>query len=186
MLAFALVLLTASADSAPRAARLLDDAPLVAQVSPAPVVPAPEVSDAQVSVQQLQVDIDALRRQRPNLGAGIAFTVSGGGVALFGGFFLFMAAITSAFVPVTANPLFIIGIAGLVIAAPFVVIGVWLLVNRIEERNRIDAELTQLRRQLDQKLREQPPAPRRPAPGTYPVPQVLDVPPPPSLVLATF
>jgi hypothetical protein len=165
MLALTIVLLSVSGDlGSAHSARLLDDAPVLlaqAPMPPAVVVPAnPEMSDAQVSAQQLQVDIDALRRQRPGLGGGIALVATGGGVALLGGYFMLMAALTSSFgVMLTANPLFILAIGSFVIGAPLMVIGIWLLVTKVEQRNLIDAEITKLRQEMNRKQQQQRAAP---------------------------
>jgi len=163
MLALTIVLLSVSGDlGSARSARLLDDAPvLLAQAPPAVVTPAnPVMTDAQVSSQQLQVDIDALRRQRPGLGGGIALVATGGGIALLGGYFMLMAALTSSFgVMLTANPLFILAIGSFVIGAPLMVIGIWLLVTKVEQRNLIDAEIVKLRQEMNRRQQPQRTAP---------------------------
>lgn len=192
MLALTIVLLSVSGDlGSAHSARLLEDAPLFAQAlpPPPPMVPSePELSDAQVSAQQLQVDIDALRRQRPGLGGGIALIATGGGIALLGGYFMLMAAITSSFgVMLTANPLFVLAIASFVIGAPLMVIGIWLLATKIEQRNLIDAEVNKLRLELNKKM-PRPGAPVRPLPsnGYSPVPQVLEGVAPEMMEVAAF
>jgi hypothetical protein len=189
MLALTLVLLSVSGDlGTPHGARLLTDAPLLAQ-APLPVVPQAEPSDAQVSAQQLQVDIDAIKRLRPGLGGGVALVSTGGGFAVFGGFFMLMAGLSSSFTGMlVSNPLFVLAIGSFVIGAPLLVVGIWLLVTRIEQRQLIDTELGKLRQQLQKKQQEQrgPGAPVRPIPypGYAPVPQVFEIVEP--VTLATF
>ena len=188
MLALTLVLLSVSGEiGTPRGVRLLDDAPLLAQVAPPPLLPAaaPE-SDAQVSAQQLQVDIDALRRQRPSLGGGIALVSTGGGVALLGALYLAISGIAGVG-GIGVNPFVIVGAVGLGIGLPLVAIGVWLLYNRLEERKHIDEETTRLQKEL----RSRPAQPRgfspptAPPPPEYPPPQVLTG-PDASMLVARF
>lgn len=188
MLSLSLVILSLTGQiGEPRGVRLLEDTPYLAQAPLPPLPPLPPSTgpgtDAEVSAQQLQIDIDALRRQRPSLGGGIALLASGGGVALLGGFYLLLGATSFGFGGVSS--LLIIGVAGLVIGLPLAVIGVWLLVNRLEERKRIDDETARLR----QELQRRGPQPR---PHQYqPQPQ-LEIPPPQvrgpdsSLLLARF
>ncbi len=165
MLAFTLVVLCQI--GSPQGVRLLDDAPLLAQApSLVPMVPATE---AQVSSAQLQVDIEALRKMRPSVGGGIALVASGGTAALLGGLYLGIGAGLGGFAG-AVNPFFVLGAIGLGLGAPLVLIGVWLLWNRIEERARIDEEMKNLRLQLQQ---------ARPPPR----PTVPIGPPPPSEIL---
>lgn len=181
MLVLTLALMTATGDlGAHHSARLLTDAPLLAQAP----IPDP---DANVSWQQLQVDIDALRRTRPSIGGGIALTISGGSVALLGGYLMLTSALSfsTTAVPVLANPLFILGLVPLIAAAPLIVIGVWMLYNALEQRGRIDAEVKRLR-ELQQQRRARDLVAPRVAPGYTSVDRVfLDV-PPAAAVLATF
>ncbi|HEY0880009.1 MAG TPA: hypothetical protein VGD87_00700, partial [Archangium sp.] len=80
---------------------------------------------------------------------------TGGGIALLGGYFMLMAALTSSFgVMLTANPLFVLAVGSFVIGAPLMVIGIWLLVTRVEQRNLIDAEIGKLRQEMNR--RQQP------------------------------
>ena len=138
LLSFTLIVLTQI--GSPAGVHLLDDSPLLAQLTP--TMPG----DAQVSAQQLQVDIDALRKQRPSLGGGIALVSTGGGLALLGGLY---AALSSAISFGGAlSPILIIGIVGLAIGLPLAGIGVWLLFTRIADRQRIDTEIKSLRDQL--------------------------------------
>lgn len=171
MLSFALVLL--SQIGAPQGVHLLDDTPLLAQVGP-PLTPAP-ASEAQVSAQQLQVDLDALKKQRPGLGAGIALVSSGGTTALLGGLYLGLSSALGSFAG-AVNPLMVIGAIGLAIGLPLVIIGVWILYNRLEERQLIDAETKKLREEL-KRVQPRPPPPQRqyapPPPSNLPPPQVL-------------
>lgn len=172
MLAFTLVVL--SQIGAPHGVRLLDDAPLLAQVDapPPPLVPsAAPPSEAQVSAQQLQVDLDALKKQRPGLGGGIALVSAGGTVALLG--VLYLAVSSAAFFGGGLNPFVIVGAVCLGVGLPLVAIGVWLLYNRLEERKRIDDETKSLKDQL-QRMR---PAPGHQQPRQY-APPPSDIPPP--------
>jgi hypothetical protein len=168
MLAFTLVVLCQI--GSPQGVRLLDDAPLLAQApSMVPMVPATE---AQVSSAQLQVDIEALRKMRPSVGGGIALVASGGTAALLGGLYLGIGAGLGGFAG-AVNPFFVLGAIGLGLGAPLVLIGVWLLWNRIEERGRIDEEMKNLRLQLQQSR----PPPRLNAPVSPPPPSEI-LPPP--------
>lgn len=171
MLALTFVVL--SQIGAPHGVRLLDDAPLFAQAdAPPPLVPSTApASEAQVSAQQLQVDLDALKKQRPGLGGGIALVSAGGTVALLG--VLYLAVSGTAFFGVGLNPFLIVGVVCLGVGLPLVAIGVWLLYNRVEERKRIDEETRSLKQQL-QRLR--PPPQQQWQPRQYAPPS--DLPPP--------
>lgn len=160
MLSFTLIVLTQI--GSPGGVRLLDDAPLLAQLVP---------SDAQVSAQQLQVDIDALKKQRPSLGGGIALVSTGGGLALLGGLYLAL----SVAIPFGGglSAVLILGIVGLAIGLPLAGIGVWMLFTRGDDRRRIDDEIKSLRQQLQ--LIEPRPSPQQPR--QY-LPPSQDVPPP--------
>jgi hypothetical protein len=177
MVAFTLVLLCQI--GAPQGVRLLEDAPLLAQ---APSL----VPEARVSAAQLQVDLEALRKMRPSVGGGIALVASGATSALLGGLYLGIGASVGTFAG-ALNPFIVLGAIGLGLGGPLVMIGVWLLYNRIEERNRIDAEMKSLRLQLQQ---ARPPPrpfapPSRPPPSEIlPPPQVLG--PESSVQLAVF
>lgn len=182
MVAFALVVLCQI--GAPQGVRLLDDTPLLAQGSSA-VLPVP-ATEARVSAAQLQVDLEALRKMRPSVGGGVALVASGGTAALLGGLYLGIGAGISSFAGMM-NPFFVLGAIGLGLGAPLVLIGVWLLYNRIEERNRIDVEMKSLRLQLQQAR----PPPRPSAPASPPPPSEI-LPPPQvrgpdsSMLLAAF
>ncbi len=183
MLVLTLALMTATGDlGAHHAARLLADAPLLAQAP----LQAP-TADADVSWQQLQADIDGLRRARPGIGGGLALTISGGAVALGGGFLMLTGALAFAgtTLPLLGNPIFLVGLVPLIAAAPIVLIGVWLLSNALEQRGRIDAEVTRLR-QLQQQRRAREPVAPRPVPGSTSVDRAFLDAPPASAVLATF
>lgn len=178
MLSFTLMVLTQI--GSPAGVHLLDDAPLLAQAGP-PMVP----SDAQVSAQQLRVDIDALKKLRPGIGGGIALVSTGGGLALLGGLY----AALSAAVPFGGafGPLLIIGIVGLAIGLPLAGIGVWLLFTRIADRQRIDEELTSLRQQLqliEPRTPYQQPRQYQPPSQDIPPPQVST--PDASILIARF
>ncbi|MDP1825790.1 MAG: hypothetical protein Q8L48_21185 [Archangium sp.] len=172
MLALTLVVL--SQIGAPQGVHLLDDAPLFAQAdAPPPLLPsAAPASEAQVSAQQLQVDLDALKRQRPGLGGGIALVSAGGTVALLG--VLYLAVSSAAFFGGGLNPFLIVGAVCLGVGLPLVAIGVWLLYNRMEERKRIDDETKSLREQLQRMRPTTPQQPRQyaPPPSDIPPPQV--------------
>ena len=194
MLALTLVLLSVSGEiGSPQGVRLLDDSPvLLAEIAP-PLLPsvAPE-SDAQVSAQQLQVDIEALRKQRPGLGGGIALVSAGGSTALLGALYLAISGIAG-FGAAAVNPFIIIGAVGLGIGLPLVAIGVWMLFNRLEERKHIDEETTKLKQQLKSRQpapqRYAPPQPYAPQiapPSDVPPPQVLSPGPEASMVVARF
>jgi hypothetical protein len=195
MLALTLVVLSLPAQiGTPRGVHLLDDAPLLAQateVAPPPLVPAaePAQSDAQVSAQQLQVDLDALKKQRPSLGGGIALVSAGGSVAIVG--VLYLAVSPIAFFGTGINPFLILGAVGLGIGLPLVAIGVWLLYNRLEERKHIDEESARLKKELQQRQPQRVPSyvpptspTLPPSPSDLPPPQVLG--PEPTILLAHF
>lgn len=172
MLALTLVMLSLPGQiGSPRGVHLLDDAPLLAQAPP--LVPLePGASDAQVSVQQLQVDLDALKKARPSIGGGIALVTTGGGVAALGALYLALSASLGA--PIV---IIYVGAALLAVGLPLAVIGIWLLYNRLEDRTRIDAETRVLKEQLRQRQRLEQPVPQLrpifpPAEGGPP-PQVL-------------
>lgn len=144
---------------APRAVRLLEDVAL-AQLPPVPPpVDAPLAAPAPfVSAQQLQVDIAALKRMRPGIGGGIALIAAGGGLGIAGGFYVAIG------LAATVAPVWAIGVGALAVGLPLAVIGIWLLVNAIPERARIDAEITKLRRELSQvQAGAPPPAPPGPS-----------------------
>ncbi len=165
LLSFTLIVLTQI--GSPAGVHLLDDAPPRAQVAPL-MMP----SDAQVSAQQLQVDIDALRKQRPSLGGGIALVSTGGGLALLGGLYL----VVSVAIPFggALSPLLILGVIGLAVGLPLAGVGVWLLFTRIADRQRIDEEIKSLRQQLQL---VQPRTPYQQQPRQYQPPS-QDIPPP--------
>ena len=184
MLALTLVALSLGQIGSPRGVHLLDDTPLLAQVEP-PLVPAAEPqSQAQVSAQQLQVDLDALKKQRPSLGGGTALVASGGTVALTGAFYLAISSLASFGGGI--NLFIIIGAVGLGIGLPLVAIGIWLLYNRIEDRKHIDEETARLKKELQ--LRQ----PQRSPNGPTITPPGLDIPPPqvrgpaPTMLIARF
>ena len=162
MLALTLALLTASsADVGTRSARLLDDAPLVAQADAPPMVPL-EQSEAQVSAAQLQVDLDALKKQRPGLGGPITLVALGGGLALTGGLYVLLGATSGGAVSAFSSLMFV-GIGALAVGVPMAVIGVWMLVNRLQDRAAIDAESARLRKQLEQQRTRERYAPPLPS-----------------------
>lgn len=177
-----LTLLVVTMSGGMPSARLLD-APLVAEVAP-PLVPSTVApSDAQVSAAQLQVDLEALKRERPSLGAPITLLAVGGSFGLLGAVYL----ITSAgFGPVlgAVSPLLVLGIIGVGAGVPMLVIGTWLLINRVGERSRIDAEMTRLKGQLQQRRQEERLAPPQQQQMDEPPPQVQG--PSPTLRLAQF
>ena len=179
MLTLVLLSLTSQIGS-PHGVRLLDDAPLLAQIAPpllpvdgAPATEAP-LSDAQVSAQQLQVDIDALKKSRPALGGGIALVSAGGTTALLGALYLAVSGIAGGAFAGGINLFVVIGAVGLGIGLPLVAIGVWLLYNRLEERKRSDDEIGRLKGQLQQKQLQQ----RQQGPGNPAAPPPMDVPSP--------
>ena len=138
------------------------------------------MTEAPVSVAQLQVDLDALKRLRPSLGGGVALVIVGGSGALLGGLFVALA-LSFGSVASSVLPILVLGVVGLAIGLPLAVIGTWLLINRVEERGRIDALSATLRVQLlEQRAREQ----RQPFSLPALPPQVLG--PLPDLVLARF
>jgi hypothetical protein len=195
MLALTLVLLSVSGGiGSPRGVRLLDDAPmLLAEIAP-PLLPyvAPP-TDAQVSAQQLQVDIEALRKQRPPLGGGIALVTAGGSTALLGALYLAISGVAGVGIA-GVNPFIIIGAVGLGIGLPLVAIGVWLLYNRLEERKHIDEETAKLREQLRSRQPTpqpysppySPPQIAPPPPSDFPPPQVLSPGPEATMLMARF
>jgi hypothetical protein len=177
-LALALTLLTGGTDVSigmPAGVHLLAEAP-------PPLLPAePLLSDAQASASQLQIDIEALRKGRPGLGGAITLISVGGTFAILGAIY----AATSAGLGTVLggiNSLLIIGIVGLAIGVPMIVIGVWMIVNRIAERSRTDEEIKRLRVLLDERRKQE--REFAPPPGQGFAPQVMA--PRPSLVLALF
>lgn len=186
MVAFALVVLCQI--GAPQRVRLLEDAPVLLAQSPSLVMPVP-ATEARVSAAQLQVDLEALRKMRPSVGGGIALVASGGTAALLGALYLGIGAGLGS-LGSAVSPFFVLGAIGLSVGGPLIMIGVWLLYNRIEERNRIDAEMKSLRLQLQQaRPAARPSAPYVPA---SPPPPTELVPPPQvrgpdsSMVIASF
>ena len=178
MLSFTLMVLAQIGN--PAGVHLLDDAPLLAQVAP-PMLP----SDTQVTAQQLQVDIDALKKQRPSLGGGIALVSTGGGLALLGGLYLAI----SVLIPFGGglSPLLVIGIIGLAIGLPLAGIGVWMLFTRLADRQRIDDELKNLRQQL-QLIQPRTPyqQPRQDQPPSQDIPPPQVRAPDSSMLIARF
>ena len=186
MLPLALTLLTVTGGIGMPAGVHLVDAPVLIAQAPPPLVPLePELSDAQVSAAQLQVDIEAIRKQRPSLAAPIVLISVGGSLGILGGIYAGLSAAVGTFGG-ALNPLLIIGIVGLAIGLPMAVIGVWMIINRLETRNRIDAEVVKLRTLLDQRRlqeRQNQPTPP-PGPMQLTPPQVQA--PTPTMVLAEF
>ncbi|MFT3709645.1 MAG: hypothetical protein QM817_18605 [Archangium sp.] len=148
-LSLSVTLLLAQAPSisgTPRSAYLLAQA----DVPPPIYAPPPE---APASAQQLQVDIAALKRMRPGIGGGIALVASGGGLAIAGGFY------TALGVAANTVPIWVMGIVALSIGAPLAVVGIWLLVNAVGDRERINTEIGKLQRELSDRQRLAPPLP---------------------------
>ncbi|MFO0597177.1 MAG: hypothetical protein U0228_17825 [Myxococcaceae bacterium] len=139
-----------------RSARLLDQDGVLVGVPPPPpemVMPA--------SAPQIQTDIAALRRMRPGIGGGIALIVAGGALMAAGGLY------TALGVGVNVVVMWAMGVGCLVVGGPVLVIGVWLLVTRLPERDRIDAELNRLRLELAERQRlDRGLAPRFDGPAT--------------------
>lgn len=154
------LLLTQSIADTPRSARLLETT-VLAQLPPAPSADAPLAAPPTelVSAAQLQVDIAALKRMRPGIGGGIALIAAGGGLSVAGGFYLAIG------LAATVVPIWAIGVGALVVGLPLAVIGIWLLINAIPERARIDREIDLLRRQLAQPIAPQPLPPMPPGPS---------------------
>lgn len=178
-LTIALVSVTGSIGQ-PQGVRLLDDAPLLAQVAP-PLVPADQPpSDATVSAQQLEVDLVALKKARPGLGGAITLLAVGGGVAIVGGIYAGLSAAIGSFTG-GLNIILIVGVVGLAIGLPLAAIGAWMLYNRLEDRKRIDDQSKQLKLQLQQLQRPANPAWPQPPPSPA---QVQG--PRPTLLLAAF
>lgn len=141
MLALTTLLLTLSGDvNVQHGARLLDEPPAFAQLD--------EQNLPRTSIPQLEVDIRALERMKPSLGIVGALFGVGGGVALAGGLFLFVGAITS-----STEVLLIIGATGLGVGVAMVAVGIWLLVERINERGRINETIRELKQQLVEQRR---------------------------------
>ena len=185
MLALTLVALSLGQIGSPRGVHLLDDTPLLAQAAP-PLVPTADLqpqSDAQVSAQQLQVDLAALKQQRPSIGGGIALVSAGGTVALLSVSYLGLSGVAF-FAGI--NPFIMIGAVGLGVGLPLVVIGIWLLYNRLEERKHIDEQTARLKKELQLRQPQRTPSvPANTPPG-------LDLPPPqvrgpaPTMLIASF
>ena len=175
MLAFTLLLLTQI--GSPQGVRLLDDAPLQVQVTPG------LQSDAQVSAQQLQADIDGLKKMRQGLGAGVTLVAIGGSGAALGAINLALSSVLSGGGGI--NIFVVLGVIGFGVGLPLLTIGVWILYNRLEERKRIDDETTSLKKEL---LRRR----AQPANRPYIPPPQFDLQPPQtrgpdaSLILAQF
>lgn len=140
MLALTTLLLTLSGDVNVHSARLLDAPPAFAQVEDAQL--------PRTSIPQLEVDIRALERMKPSLGGVGALFGVGGGVALGGGLFLFLGAITA-----STEVFLIVGGTALGIGVTLVAVGIWLLVERINERGRINDTIRELKQQLVEQRR---------------------------------
>lgn len=182
MLSFTLVILAQIGN--PQSIHLLDDSPLLAQVAAPPLLPSsPPATEGQVSARQLQADLDALKRQRPGLGGSITLLAIGGGATVVGALYLLLSTSVGLAFGGGLNPFLLIGALGLGVGVPLLVIGVWLLYNRLEDRRRIDQESKSLRQQLQQ---IQPSDPRYAPPGNddFPPPQVRG--PDASMLLARF
>ncbi|MGV3622657.1 MAG: hypothetical protein ACO1OB_17695 [Archangium sp.] len=140
MLALTTLLLTISGDVNVHSARLLDEPPVFAQVEEAPL--------PRTSIPQLEVDIRALERMKASFGlVGLCFGL-GGGVGLAGGLFLFVAAISSA-----PEAILIAGATMAGIGVGLIAIGVWVLIERINERTRINDTVRELKQQLAEQRR---------------------------------
>ena len=146
MLVLTAVLLTISGDvQAGRSARLLDDAPLVAQAD----LPLPPTSMA-----QLQTDLSALTRMRPSMGGPVTLVVFGIIGALNGGLLLGMSALIDGAIILT-SPIALVGMVTALVGIPMLVLGAWLTWDRIDERVRIEKTRHELQRQL-RELQRQP------------------------------
>ncbi len=173
----------------PQGVHLLDAPVLVAQAGPSLLPQAPVPSEADVSAAQLQIDLDGLKRLRPGLGAPITLIIIGGAVSLVSLLYLALSTTLGGFAG-GLNPILIIGVVGLAIGLPLAVIGTWLLINRLEDRGRIDTEMARLKRQLqERRLRERAPQqfmpPQTPGAPLMPLPQVR-LGPEPSMLVAEF
>lgn len=150
VLPLTLVLLSTSAQiGSPQHVRLVDDAPLLAQVtlSPVPMVSAP---DEPVPSAQLQADLAALRKMRPSLGLPVTLIIVGGASALVCGFLELMIAGLRGFGGNAGTSPLIVAAVGASISLPIGTLGSWLLYDRLAERGRLDKEARALRLELGQ------------------------------------
>lgn len=136
MLALTVVLLSISGDvSEGRSARLVDDAPL-----------------ERTSVPQLQADLAALKRMRVSLGGPVAMFSIGLGLSLFGGMFIVLDTVLIGGFSIL-SPILVMGFIGAGLGVPLVVLGAWMLWQRIDDRARIEALSQELRRQINEQQR---------------------------------
>ncbi len=136
MLALTVVLLSISGDvSEGRSARLLDDAPL-----------------ERTSVPQLQADLAALKRIRVSLAGPVVMISVGLGFSLFGGMLIALDTVLIGGFS-AMSPILVMGIVGVAVGTPLLVLGAWLLWQRLDERSRIEATSRELRLQLNEQQR---------------------------------
>lgn len=99
----------------------------------------------EISVEQLQTDLKAVRKLNPSLAAPIIFMTSGFGVA-FGAGVYFLTGTTAG--TVAATVLVVIGGLAVAAACVLVAVGAYMLFNRIEQRVAIAAETRRLTQEL--------------------------------------
>jgi hypothetical protein len=144
VLVLSLTLLTLTGQITAPSAHLLD----------APVV-APS-SEMAVSAAQLKVDLAALKRLRPGLGAPITLISVGGGIVGFGVIYVLLSIALTGVSSISTDFLVVLaGIAGAV-GGPLLMVGIWLLVDRLEVRSRIEHESARLKRELSAFQRRDP------------------------------
>lgn len=146
VLTLALTLTSGQLGSVPRSARLLEgqfppDAPVAMPIEP------------EVSVAQLQVDLQALKRMRPSIGAGIGLLIGGTVAAAAGGLYLGLGVSLGATSGVVVLAYLGGGIMG--IGIPLAVVGLWLLIVRGAEREPIDKEIIRLNIELQRQMRRE-------------------------------
>jgi hypothetical protein len=158
------------ANFVPRGVHLLDlaEAP--------PLLEAEVATDTPQSAAELRAEYEALRRSRPSLGAPITIVSIGAAASVLGLTYLLISTSVGLFVG-AASPFLVLGLALLGVGMPAVVIGIWMLVNRIRERSHIDAELKALEGRLRQLERERQ--------GPQPLPLTVQR-PTPAVLVASF
>lgn len=149
MLALSLmVLLQGSIADAPRAATLLAqlDTPPLLSAPPGPALAAPAVP-TDVSTARLNYELNVLRRARPGLGGAVTLMSVGAGALLSGGVYLLLSVAVGTTLSLL-NPIAVVGIGLMVLGMPLTMIGVWMVVGRVQDRQALDPEIRRLEAEL--------------------------------------
>ncbi len=144
-------LAVSSLGDVPRSAVLLGATEQFEQSAP-PLVPAQQAPFigqplmGEPTSAQLLAEIAVLRRERPGLGGAVTLLSIGGGLGIAGIFYFALSGLAGGFT--FSNPLMVIGLVGMCIGLPMALIGTWLLIGRLNERQRIGVEIRRVENEL--------------------------------------